>query len=77
MTPFEQSVWIAVYAAEVSKRNLGVDGLYPVDPAVKAADHAVADLARYRCANGQEDAPTNGANMAAQSNADRNRGKRQ
>jgi hypothetical protein len=70
VTPFEQSVWIAVYAAEVSKRNLGVDGCYPVDPAVKAADHAVADLARYRRANGQEDAQMNGA-------TDARKGKRQ
>ena len=76
MTAFEQAVWIAVYAAEVSKRNLGVDACYPVDPAVKAADHAVADLGRYRREHGQEDAQTNAVPTAQQAHSQQGRARR-
>lgn len=54
MIPFEQQIWVAVYAGEVVKQRSAIDGGSMVDDAARAADFAVADLARYRKA--QEEA---------------------
>jgi hypothetical protein len=47
MNAFEQTIWAAVFAAELFKSRDAAGG-HPIDAAAKAADFAVGDLARYR-----------------------------
>lgn len=47
MNALEQTIWAAVFAAELFKSRDAAGG-HPVDAAAKAADFAIAGLARFK-----------------------------
>ncbi len=57
MTSLEQTIWAAVFAAELFKSRDAYEG-FPIDKAAKAADFAVSDLARYRRTKPEREAVT-------------------